>query len=83
MIKNLLTKKPFVRVAPNYSLWSYESGDINSTFYDDRVNGYMVLKQSDFIRELNISGHKINSPIYVNFDKLVGYLNLLSKQDKV
>lgn len=64
MIKNLLTKKPFVRVAPNYSLLSYESGDINSTFYDDRVSGYVVLKQSDFIRELNISGHKINSPIY-------------------
>lgn len=64
MIRNLLTKKPFVRVQPGNTMPRLSSGYIDKTSDDSGSNSFAIIRQCDFISELYPSGHKINSPIY-------------------
>lgn len=66
MIRDLLTKKPFVRYIPSYSANASEPiiGTINNEADGCITQAYERMRQSDFMCELHPSGHKINSPIY-------------------
>lgn len=64
MIRDLLTKKPFVRVQPSVSLRPVITGYIDKAPDDTGANSFISVPQSDFICELHPSGHKINSPLY-------------------
>jgi hypothetical protein len=62
MINDMLVKKPFVEVVPSATeRRAMTYGDILEADTDDPLY-YKVLYQSDFIRQLYPSGHKINSP---------------------
>lgn len=63
MIKNeVLTKRPFTRITPTGYLTGAITGDISAASYHNNKLEYLILSQSDFIREFYPSGHKINSP---------------------
>lgn len=65
MIKDLLTKKPFVRVQPNNVVAQATAvGDIANIPEEPNTQSYNIIRQSDFACELYPSGHKINSPLY-------------------
>lgn len=64
MIRDLLTKKPFVRVKPCIRMANTHVGFIENVPDDPFSMSYDVIGQNDFISELYISGHKINSPLY-------------------
>ena len=65
MIKDLLTKKPFVRVQPSNAIAHTTAvGDITNVPEEPNTQSYNIIRQSDFACELYPSGHKINSPLY-------------------
>lgn len=64
MIRDLLTKKPFVKITPSNLLGVHATNDRFTMMPCSSDAEYDVLRQSDFIREYYPSGHKINSPIY-------------------
>lgn len=64
MIRDLLTKKPFLRVKPSIRVASIHTGFVDSVYDDPSSLCYDTVGQNDFISELYISGHKINSPMY-------------------
>ena len=60
----LLTKKAFGRATPRVGLFHGKTTDLTSAGdYEDCVE-YQIVTQSDFLRELDTSGHLINSEIY-------------------
>lgn len=52
-LREILSKKPFIRVSPLGRSYSTEEAEIGE-----------VVTQADFLREYYPSGHKINDPIY-------------------
>lgn len=63
-VKEILTKRPFTRVLPDgYMEGRTVKGTEKLSFYNDTLT-YKIVSQSDFIREYEPSGHKINSPEY-------------------
>lgn len=64
MIKELLTKRPFVRVTP----LDYNAEPVLTNAFTDipasESATFEVVTQSTFVREFYPSGHKINSPVY-------------------
>lgn len=63
-ITDLLTKKPFVRIIPSDSVKNpLTTNEVTGLSADSPVS-YEVMYQSDFLRELYPSGHRINSPIW-------------------
>lgn len=64
MIRDLLAKKPFVRVQPCNALPPIINGYIDKTYDGGGFNASAIVRQCDFISELFPSGHKINSPTY-------------------
>lgn len=64
MIRNLLTKKPFVRIQPGNALPPLVTGFVEGVSDDTYPDTFALIPQGEFLKELHPSGHKINSPIY-------------------
>lgn len=61
-IRNILQKKPFYRIAPPVIDIPQVVSDIaTASAISDKPN-YIIRTQADFMREYEVSGHKINSP---------------------
>ena len=58
-VKKLLVKKPFFRIAPNARQEVRCKNELVSTGIEPDLE-YIIVYQSDFLREFYPSGHKIN-----------------------
>lgn len=63
MVKEILTKTPFVRVLPSDSAQPMVS-EVRKMFLPPNNTKYNLLSQADFMREYYPSGHRINSPLW-------------------
>jgi hypothetical protein len=65
-VKTLLIKEPFKRVIPkgHYMPGPIVTGDIQANPLSEDRALYEIIPQSDFLRELYPSGHKINDPVW-------------------
>ncbi len=60
-IRNILRKKPFYRIAPPMFDNIEMVSDINTSAANTQKVQYIIRTQADFLREYDVSGHKINS----------------------
>ena len=59
MKKITLAKQPFVRILPMASKIEITKDPLAPIPVDDGISSFLVIPQSEFIRELNPTGHKI------------------------
>lgn len=60
-IRNILRKKPFYRIAPPMFDNIEMVSDITTSAANTQKVQYIIRTQADFLREYDVSGHKINS----------------------
>lgn len=63
-LTEILTKKPFARVLPDGYHSGKEATDLDSASYFESPVKYQIISQSDYLRELDPSGHMINDESY-------------------
>lgn len=73
MIKNILTKKPFVRITAEGHLRGKIVSNLRNCTPPHEIKYWQLVAQSDFLREYYPTGHKINSkefyPDKVKYDE--------------
>jgi hypothetical protein len=63
-LREILVKKPFLRVSFEGGMASQKATDRNIPNSMEGILMYDVMTQADFMREFSPSGHKINDPVY-------------------
>lgn len=61
---DILRKEPFRRIAPAISLYKMTVATYEAASYPTDNPAWIILSQADFLREYDVSGHKINSDAY-------------------
>lgn len=61
---NILRKEPFRRIAPAVTPYKRTVSTAEAAVYSQDNPSWIILSQADFLREYDVSGHKINSDAY-------------------